>query len=293
MGAAAAAAAIGAAGAIGGAVISSQASGAASKAQQSSDNAAIAQQQAQLQQEQTQLGQDQLNQEPYLETGSGALAQLSRLYGINTPQVAGLNGANNASAIGTKANQGTPGGAFTNAAGGASGVNPNASFYLSPDYNFTLTQGLKGLTAAGAATNGTDNGAQQKAEIQYAGNLASSQYGTYVNNLMNLAGIGAGAASSTNNAANATLGTAAGTSNSISSADQTAGSNKAAATLGNGQIAGNTVNNLANLGGSFVSSYLQPSAGYNSSDAAQGPNIYNAAVGTPIASSYGQSGGHF
>lgn len=218
MGIAAGAAAITAAGAIGGAVISSQASGKASKAQQSADNAAIAQQQSQL-------AQEQANQAPYLETGSGALAQLSSLYNINTPATA----PSNASATGYSANQGTPTGSYTNAAGGQSSVNPDASFYLSPDYNFALTQGLQGLTATGAASNGTQNGAQQKAEIAYAGNLASGQYANYVSNLQNLAGLGANAATNTNSST-------AGTSNSISSTQQTQGSNAASSYLGQGTI---------------------------------------------------------
>ena len=226
MGVAAGVAAVGAAGAIGGAVMQSNNLGSASKAQQASDNAAIQQQQAQL-------AQEQANEAPYLETGSGALAQLSKLYGISTPG----GDPSSASSTGYSANQGTPGGTYTNAAGGASTVNPDASFYLSPDFNFTLQQGLNGLTAQGAATNGTQNGAQQKAEIAYAGNLAAGQYSNYVNSLQALAGLGANASSNLNS-------TSSNTANSISSTQQTQGSNAASSYLGQGTIDAGLLSNL-------------------------------------------------
>jgi hypothetical protein len=242
-------AAIGAVAAVGSAVISSSASGSASSAQQGEDQASIAQQKAEQQQQ-------QYNEAPYLETGAGALAQLSSLYGIQTPNVPAVN----ASAVGYAWNQGAPGAAAnTNAAGGGSTVNPDASFYLSPDYNFALTQGLKGITASGAATNGTDNGATDKAEIAYAGNLASSQYSNYVSNLQNLAGVGQDAAAEVNTATGAT-------SANASKAETTAGSNQAAADLGEGTTEVGALNNLAasstqylNSGPSVASSYLNPS----------------------------------
>lgn len=222
-------AAIGVAGSIGGSIISSNAAGKAANDQSASDNAAISQQQKEF-------NQEQANEAPYLQAGDGALGQLSTLYGLNAPSTAA---------------GGAAGG--TNAAGGASTVDPNASFYLSPDYNFTLTQGLKGLTAQGAATNGTDNGATDKAEIAYAGNLAAGQYDNYKSGLMSLAGLGSSAAGSVNSST-------AGTSNSISSADQTQGSNSSSAALGQGASNAGTVSNATSIAQQFLNSQTDSSS---------------------------------
>lgn len=251
-------AAVGAAGAIGGALISSSAAGSAANKQQSEDQAAIAQQQ-------TQLAQEQANEAPYLESGSGALAKLNALYGVSTPTVA----ATGASAAGMAANSGTATGSYKNAAGGASTVNPDASFYLSPDFNFNLTQGLKGLTAQGAATSGLDNGAQQKAEIQYAGNLASENYNQYVTNLQNLAGLGASAAGQVNNATSTTSG-------NISSTQQTAGSNASASTLAQGQIDAGLLSNLTNTATGYLNS--NPGTSGSAAAIANNSNVVNPSL---------------
>lgn len=124
-----------------------------------------------------------------------------------------------------------------------SSVDPNADFYLSPDYQFQLTQGLKGLTAKGSATNGTNNGAQQKAEIDYAGNLASGQYQNYKNGLLSLAGLGSGASSTA-----ATTGQS--NANSQSAITTNAGNNLASSYLGQGTIASNGINSVAGQLGS-------------------------------------------
>ncbi|MDE2458613.1 MAG: hypothetical protein KGL20_05190 [Rhodospirillales bacterium] len=223
MGIGAAAAGIAAAGAIGGAVISSNATSSAANKQAAAYNNATQLQAAQWQQELA-------NEQPYMDAGTGALNQLSTLYGLNSP--------------------GGGSGNFTNAAGGGSTVNPNASFYLSPDYNFTLTQGLKGLTAQGAATNGTDNGATQKAEIAYAGNLASGQYDNYKSGLLSLAGLGQSAATGANYST-------AGTSANESSLAAQNGSNQASAILGQGSIGSNLASSLAGIAAQY------------------GPGIYN------------------
>ena len=211
-----------------GGLLGSNANSNAASAQTSAYNNATALQAKEWQQEQQ-------NEAPYMQAGSGALSQLSTLYGLNS---AGSTGS------------------YTNAAGGGSTVNPNASFYLSPDYNFALTQGLKGLTAQGAATNGTDNGATQKAEISYAGNLASGQYDNYKSGLMSLAGLGQSAASSTNAATS-------GTSANESSLTAQNGSNLASSYLGQGTIDKNLTSSLggalSQYGPAAYNYFTQPS----------------------------------
>lgn len=241
MGIGAAAAGIAAAGAIGGSIIQSNAAGNAASAQEAGYNSA---QQLQA----NEFNQELANEQPYMQAGTGALSQLSSLYGLNSP-------------VGSAPS-------YTNAAAGGSTVNPNSTFYLSPDYNFTLTQGLKGLTAAGAATNGTDNGATQKAEIAYAGNLASGQYDNYKSGLLSLAGLGQSAASGANAAT-------AGTSANESSLAAQNGSNQASAYLGEGSIGSNLATSLGGIasqyGPSIYNSLTQPSnttMGGGTSDAA-------------------------
>lgn len=186
--------------------------------------------------EQDQLSNEYSTESPYLETGAGALGQLASLYGISTPTTTGQNASTAGFGANTNGAGSTPG--FTNAAGGASTANPDASFYLSPDYNFALTQGLKGVTAQGAATNGTDNGATQKAEIQYAGNLASSNYQSYASNLLNLAGLGSTAAANTNNVT-------ANTTTALADTQFQRGTDLANGYLGTSKAIGNTVSAAA------------------------------------------------
>lgn len=129
----------------------------------------------------------QANEAPWLRTGGAALGKLSQLYGIDTEAKGSQTGnpAQQGYNLNDKSGPG-PGGASI----GRPDVNRFSTFWQSPDYQFALTQGEKGITAAGAAQNGTDSGATRKAEIGYAGNLASTQYDTYKNGLLSLAGLG-------------------------------------------------------------------------------------------------------
>lgn len=113
----------------------------------------------------SEFNQTTANNKPFLDTGTAALTQLGSLYGLNPGQ------------------SGTP-----------SGNDQNASFYQSPDYQFTLGQGIKGIDAGAAAGGMLDSGATRKAEAEYAGNLASTQFNNYATRLQGLAGIGQSAA---------------------------------------------------------------------------------------------------
>lgn len=161
------AAGVGAAGAIGGALISSSAANSATKATTTADSAAIAE-------EQREFNTTQANEAPWLTTGASALDQLAQTYGLST-------------APGTPAN--------SNGTTPAAGTPDYSSFYESPDYQFTLDQGLKGVQASAAANGSLDSGATRKAEIAYSGNLADQNYNQYANRLQALAGAGQTAAS--------------------------------------------------------------------------------------------------
>lgn len=115
------------------------------------------------------------NNKPFLTTGTSALNQLAGLYGLDTVDANG----NTVKGSGTAQN-----------------IDPNATFYQTPDYQFALSQGVKGVDAGAAARGMLDSGATRKAEIGYAGNLASGQFNTYADRLRQIAGVGQSAANS-------------------------------------------------------------------------------------------------
>jgi hypothetical protein len=138
--------------------------------------------------------------------------------------------------------------------------NPFATFWQSPDYQFTLGQGIRGVDAGGAARGMLDSGATRKAEIAYAGNLASGNFNTYANRLQALAGIGQGAA---NNTAAAGQGYANSYGSNISNAAANA-----------------WANGLNNLAGQFRSSYSGGGGGGYSGPSAGGINGIFSTGGT-------------
>src|SRR5688572_29587105 len=85
---------------------------------------------------------NQANMQPWLNAGTGALAQMQQLNSGNF-----------------------------------------SSFKESPDYQFTLEQGLQGLDRSAAARGGLYSGGQQADVLNYATGLASQQYGNFYNRL--------------------------------------------------------------------------------------------------------------
>lgn len=102
------------------------------------------------------------DQQPWLQTGTSALNQLAQLYGL------------------------APGGtkqAF-------------ADFRNTPDYQFTVDEGMRGLNARNAALGIQDSGAAQRSALTLASNLGNQQFNNYANRLAGLAGVGQTAAQS-------------------------------------------------------------------------------------------------
>ena len=116
---------------------------------------------------------------PYQDVGSNALYNLAALHGVEY-----------ANAPGT----------FDDRARTAA-----SRFVASPGYKFRLGEGVKALDRSAAARGQLLSGAQTKAVQGYGQNLASDEYGNYVNRLANLAGVGQAASRSA-----ATLGANAG-----------------------------------------------------------------------------------
>lgn len=159
-----------------------------------------------LGEQQRQYDTSRSDQMPWLQAGGGALKQLSSLYGLNgTPQ----------------------------------SFDP---FKASPDYQFRFNEGVRGVDAGAAARGMLDSGATRKAEIGYAGNLASSEFGNYAQRLMGLAGIGQNTAQSLgalgqNNA------------NTISGLYTNQGENLASSYLAQGQNTANRIGTQWGIGG--------------------------------------------
>lgn len=289
------AAGVGAAGAIGGAVISSNSSKSAANTAASASRDAQSQQAQQFaasqqalqtgaananvvqgQQHDATLGTlgglygasaDTINQgyassqaanKPYLTSGTSALNRLAQIYGLDSTDANG------------NSVPGTPGG----------NLDPNATFYQSPDYQFALSQGVRGTDAGAAARGMLDSGATRKAEITYAGNLASGQFNNYAQRLASLAGVGQTAAG--NAAAGATNYVNAITGNNNNYGNNVANANNAYATqYGNAQLGLGT--NLANTSTSYGNNYASSvqNAANNQANATlqQGANTSNALNG--------------
>jgi hypothetical protein len=213
--------ALGAVGSIGGALIGGQSAQDAANAQIQAAQLAIAEQQREYDQTRT----DHL---PWLTTGSSALDQLAKIYGLDTYQ----NG---------QVQKGT-------------GTNDFSSFWKAPDYNIAMQQGIAGVDAGAAARGSLDSGATRKAEATYASNLGTSQFNNYANRLAGIAGVGQTAADF--------VGTAGqNTANQIGNYYTNQGNAMASSYLSQGNLYGNALGNLAGIGAGMFSN----SGGYGSS----------------------------
>lgn len=214
------AAAVIAGGTIAGSAITANASG---KAAQASANAAQQGANTQLQM----FNQTQANFAPQVQLGQGAANMLGNIYGIGG--VGGPAGS-------------TP-----------SGNSPNgnySAFYNSPGYQFSLQQGQSAINRQAAASGSLYSSNTLAAQGNYVQGAASTQYNSYINQLLSMAGLGNAASSGTGAAATAT---GQGVANSL----QNAGNANASGVLGTanaygsgiGAVAGQAGNLLGGLGG--------------------------------------------
>lgn len=189
------AAGVGAVGAVAGGIISSNGAQSAARTNATEADKSLAAQQSNF-------DATTANNKPFLTTGTSALNQLARLYGLDTVDANG----NTVKGSGTSQN-----------------IDPNSTFYQTPDYQFALNQGIKGIDAGAAARGGLDSGATRKAEMAYAGNLASGQFNTYASRLMQAAGLGQSAANSQANAGQANANAITGINTNVGAVNANAG----------------------------------------------------------------------
>lgn len=112
-----------------------------------------------------------------------------------------------------------------------------SGFYKDPGYQFSFDQGQQAVQRAAIAQGRSISGAEDKALVRYGTGVANQQYGSYVDRLLQSAGLGnTGIGASANAGANA--------ANSISNAYLGAGQARAGAYL----TAGQGINNAAQGG---------------------------------------------
>jgi hypothetical protein len=71
-----------------------------------------------------------------------------------------------------------------------SGAPDMSAFFESPDYQFRLNEGQKAIDRSASARGGLLSGGAQKEGIRYASNLASGEYASFIDRLMQQAGLG-------------------------------------------------------------------------------------------------------
>lgn len=110
---------------------------------------------------------------PYSKTGEAALYKLGGMYGLPTPD---------------------------NPKGGQAFSNESLrEFRHSPDYRVARREGIRGLDASAAASGDLFSGRQGKAIARFSSDLATSNFGSYMDRLASLAGLGENAAATTGN----------------------------------------------------------------------------------------------
>ena len=121
-----------------------------------------------------------------------------------------------------------------------------SSFQASPDYQFTLAQGLGGLDKSAAARGYLNSTGYGKDILNYASGLASQQYNSYYNKIAGQQQLGqsaaAGQAAAGQNYANAY-------GQNANAAGQAAATNA----INQGNIANNTINQFASAYGQYGS----------------------------------------
>jgi hypothetical protein len=152
---------------------------------------------------------------PEQTTGVGANTLLDKLFGINPS---------------------------TGKATGASG--DYSAFYNSPGYNFSLTQGENAINRNAAATGGLYSTNTLTNENNYAQGVASTQYQSYLSNLLGLANLG--------NVANAGISSAAtGTANNRGTAAMNAANATATGDVNEAGAIGSGIGSISKMLGAY------------------------------------------
>lgn len=254
---------------VGSAILGSRASGRAADAQQAASEAAVAEQRRQYDTALRLL-------EPQRNVGYQALGDIASLYGYSMPGYqpagqllagsttqgyrtfepsgfTGTLGRNVSNAIGQLMQRRADNmvGAYPGAIPGQPTGQPGdmSRFFASPDYEFRRKEGERGIAASFAAKGGGGNAL--KALAQYNSNLASGEYGNYVNRLFNMAGMG-------QTANTQAIGAGQNYANNYGNLQQSIGDARASGAIGQANAITGSLNNM--LGMYYMNQWMNPSA---------------------------------
>lgn len=278
--------AVAAAGAVGGAVLSSSAQKKAASKAAAGQQDATAQNNALARE---QYGQNQAALAPWQQRGNTAGGALNALLGLGGPApIVGNGPSNNMGQAQISPYGGSIGqtGGFSNGEpmgyGQSNGYTPNDAmttnvntqaapqnaqqqyenafdnYKKSTGYQFRVNEGGRALDNSYASRGVGQSGAAAKAALNYGQNIASGEFGNYINQLFGISNQGL-------SAANAQAGVGSAMVNTITNNNQNAADAASNAALLKGQANGNLYagigNALGNLGGTFASSFGGRSGG--------------------------------
>lgn len=141
----------------------------------------------------------------------------------------------------------TPG-VTTGGVTGAQARNAFDTFRNSTNYQFQLSEGLKGVQTGMGALGAFDSGATRKALNDYAGNMALGSLGSYMSQLQAMMGSGL-------SASGALAGVSTNTMNAVNASTRAAGEAQANAALIRGNATANMYGNIAGALGGLASSF--------------------------------------
>lgn len=144
-----------------------------------------------------------------------------------------------------------------NALGSINALNSGdySSFHASPDYQFTLNQGLQGLDRSAAARGSLYSGGHSADTLGYAEGLADQNYNSYYSKLANLAGMGQSAAS---NLGSVGTGNAAAVGNYLTNSENAAANGAINTANANSNLGSQLAQLAGQLGTQYASSYMPP-----------------------------------
>jgi len=235
-------------------ILQSNAAGRASSKQAASTDRATAEQARQY---------DQTREDyaPYRNAGTSALSALLQEYGFkNVPSASGDVGNVMAGVTSSDGKLVDPGQwVYT----GKSNDDMSSEVMSDPGYQFGLSQGQLGLDRKAAAAGGRVSGAALKSAAEYANNYATTGYNAAyqrrqdrLNRLASLANIG-------QTATGGSAAAGAAKSNAISNLLSSQGDASAAASMAQGNIWGNTVNQLGAIASKWASTPYNPGSTFN------------------------------
>lgn len=207
---------------------------------------------------------------PRREVETQALNALASLTGLRGAQPGGRTFDNSGTGQEIDPNTGQPIGVQV----GPNGAPDYSQFFMSPDYQFALEQGMQATERSAAARGGLRSGNTLAALTRYGSGLATQNFNNYIGRLQSLAGMGADQAG-----ANMSVAFGDRVANNLISA----GNAQAAGQVGAANARASGVNQLAQLGGYALqqwgsapktspmirganSTYQQPPTGYYGSN---------------------------